>query len=127
MRFLRQGISLTAFGDKTMEGIFKKIAEIHGTYKRTFGDRLQECSIISTYKEHASVETSNRYFTAQGDANDNKICKLGEEVDPCGHLSSLTGSDFVHMADNKVYYYKCRKTGKGNTCKAIRVRDKRLD
>ena len=87
-----------------MEGIFKKIAEVHGMYKWTFRDRLQECSIKSTYKGHPSMETSNRYFTAQDDANDDKICELGEEIDPRRHLSSLAGSDFVHTADNKVYY-----------------------
>jgi len=95
-----------------MEGILKKIAEVHGTFKRTFGDRLQECSIISTFKGHPSVEASNRYFTARDDADDDEICELGGDVDPRGHLSSLAGSNFVHTADNKVHYYERQKTGK---------------
>ena len=111
VQFLQQGISLTAFGEENMERMLEKIAEIHGLFQRSFGDRLQDCSVISSFKSYPVLDMSNRYFTAREDAHMDEVCDLGQDIDPQGHLARLAGSAFVHTEDNKVHYYKRRKRG----------------
>jgi len=112
VRFLRQGVSLTGLGGNGTDRIFEKVAQVQGLFKRTFGDRLQECSIFSSFKGYAALDMSNRYFMPRGDADDNDICDLGQAVDPQGYLANLADSSFVHTVDNKVSYYERRKTRK---------------
>lgn len=111
VRFLWQGVSLTAFGEESMDCVFEKIAEIHGLFQRSFGDRLQDCSVFSSFKNYPALDMSNRYFTAREDAHIDDVCDLGQDVDPQGHLARLAGSAFIHTEDNKVHYYERRKRG----------------
>jgi len=112
VRFLRQGLSLTGFGETGMNRIFEKVAEVQGVFQRSFGDRLQECSVFSSFQGYLTLDMSNRYFVPREDAYIDDICELGEDVDPQGNLAKLAGSAFVHSSDNKVFYYERRKSGK---------------
>jgi len=112
VRFLRQGISLTGLGGNGMDHIFEKLAEVQGIFKRFFGDRIQDCSIFSSFKGYTTLDMSNRYFMPKEGAHDDDICDLGQAVDPQGDLANLAGSSFVHTTDNKVFYYERSKTGK---------------
>ena len=84
------------------------IAEVHALFGRIVGtDRLQACSIYTTFDGSAAVEMLNRYFTPKNEVADAAAgIMLGDEIDPHGHLSRAAGAGYIHTADNQVFYFE---------------------
>lgn len=85
-----------------------KIAEVHAFFGRIVGtDRLQACTMSTTFDGTAAVEMSNRYFTPKKNGPDAAAgILLGEDIDPHGHLTRAAGTGYVHTEDNQVHYYE---------------------
>lgn len=110
-RYARQSLTLTGLGGKDFEGVINAVAEVQDLFKRSVGDRMQDCTILTTYDGNPAVEMSNRFFTPRGEANPTDICQLGESVDPRGYLAKAAGTQWVHTNDNRVLYFE-RKPSK---------------
>jgi hypothetical protein len=69
-------------------------------------DKLQTCAIMGQYGEYASMDTSNRYFTARKDSPTEQHVPFSSEVDPNGILERAVGSVYIHSEHNIVRYYE---------------------
>ncbi|KDR66261.1 hypothetical protein GALMADRAFT_19944, partial [Galerina marginata CBS 339.88] len=109
VKYVRQGVTITALGDSVFDTVGATVAEVHTLFGRIVGDeRLQDCSIYATFEEHAAVEMSNRYFTPRREAGSATGRLLGEDIDPLGILTKAAGTEYIHTEDNEVYYYERR-------------------
>ena len=108
IKYLRQSVTLTAFGDPMFDAVGNNIAEVHALFGRIVGsDRLQACSIYTTFDGMAAVEMSNRYFTLKNEVpNAAARIPLEEDIDPHGNLSTAAGNSYVHTAENQVNYFE---------------------
>ena len=98
-----------AFGDPIFDAAENNnIAEVHALFGRIVGsDHLQACSIYTTFDGMAAVEMSNRYFTPKNEVPDAAArILLEEDIDPHGNLSTATGNNYVHTAENQVTYFE---------------------
>ena len=113
MKYLRQGASLTAFGNSAFDNLFANIALIHTIFRRAIGHQLIEDTSQSSYTEYpGTIDVTNRYFVPKANALPEDIRTLTTDVDPFGTLTRAAGSAYVHTEENKVYYYE--KTGGSN-------------
>jgi len=109
-RYLRQSLTLTALGRTSFEKILASIARVHTLFDRSIGEnRLQACSIFTTFEDVPAVDMSNRYFTPRTEATISEIMVLGNEIDPQGFLARAAGPNYVHTEENMVYYYEKRQ------------------
>lgn len=112
-KFLRQSVTLTAFGNPVFDKPIENIAAIFAIFKRAVGDNIFESAAYSMYEGFPAIDVSNRYFTPRGGADAEDIRPLTEEVDPNGYLAKAAGSTYVHTEENKVYYFEKAGNGKG--------------
>ena len=112
-KYLRQSVTLTAFGNPVFDKPIENIAAIFAIFKRAVGDNISESAAYSMYEEFPAIDVVNRYFTPRGGADTEKIQPLTEEVDPNGYLAKAAGSMYVHTEENKVYYFEKAGNGKG--------------
>ena len=64
---------------------------LHAIVKQSVGNRLQECTMLTTFEQHPAIEMSNRYFTPKQDAvRDDIRCQDSEMfgVKPSNNCSS---------------------------------------
>lgn len=89
------------------------IAEVHALFGRIVGaDRLQGCSMYTTFDGTTAVEMSNRYFTPKSEAPDAAAgIVLGEDIDPHGNLRRAAGTGYIHTEENQVCYYERQVKG----------------
>ena len=107
MKYLRQGATLTAFGDPVFDNVLANIAVIHTIFRRAIGQHLIEDTPQTPYTEQpATIDVSNRYFIHEADASPEDIRSLTAEVDPFGTLARAAGTTYVHTEENKVYYFE---------------------
>lgn len=119
-KFLRQSVTLTAFGNPVFDKPIENIAAIFAIFKRAVGDNIFESAAYSMYEGFPAIDVSNRYFTPRGGADVEDIRPLTEEVDPNGYLAKAAGSTYVHTEENKVYYFEKAGNGKGWGTKSCR-------
>jgi hypothetical protein len=112
-KFLRQSVTLTAFGNPVFDKPIENIAAIFAIFKRAVGDNIFESAAYSMYEGFPAIDVSNWYFTPRGGADVDDIRPLTEEVDPNGYLAKAAGSTYVHTEENKVYYFEKAGNGKG--------------
>ena len=112
-KYLRQSVTLTAFGNPVFDKPIENIAAIFAIFKRAVGDNISESAAYSMYEEFPAIDVANRYFTPRGGADTEDIRPLTEEVDPNGYLAKAAGSMYVHTEENKVYYFEKAGNGKG--------------
>ena len=62
--------------------------------------------VPSTFKDHTSFTSSNRYFSAVKEIISTTAIPFPPVIDPHGDLQALSGRDLVYAADNVVQYYK---------------------
>ncbi|KDR79834.1 hypothetical protein GALMADRAFT_62586, partial [Galerina marginata CBS 339.88] len=107
MKYVRQSVTLTGLGSPAFDAVSVNVAEVHTLFGRIVGaDRLQECSIYTTFEGGAAVEMSNRYFTPSKEAESGAARILSEEIDPLGILTQAAGTEYIHTEDNEVCYYE---------------------
>ncbi|KDR70625.1 hypothetical protein GALMADRAFT_75833 [Galerina marginata CBS 339.88] len=112
IRYIRQSVTLTAFGDAMFDLVGSNIAEVHALFGRIVGaDQLQECSMFANFEGYAAVEMSNRYFTPKNEASGATEIGLTDEIDPQGSLRKAAGAGYVHTDDNQVGYYERQVKG----------------
>jgi hypothetical protein len=89
------------------EKIIHTIAEIHAVFGRTVGtEKLENCQIITSYKEMSALEVSNRYFTPRKDVAEGDELILSADIDPHGHLANVAGTALCHTEENAVLYFE---------------------
>ena len=106
VKYLRQSVTLTAFGNPVFDKPIENIAAIYAIFKRAVGDNLSESAVYSTYEGFPAIDAANRYFTPKNGADSEEIRPLTAEVDPNGYLAKAAGSKYVHTEENKVYYFE---------------------
>lgn len=101
------------FGDSAFDAVGTNIAEVHALFGRIVGaDRLQGCSMYTTFDGTTAVEMSNRYFTPKSEAPDAAAgIVLGEDIDPHGNLRRAAGTGYIHTEENQVCYYERQVKG----------------
>lgn len=108
-RFLRQGLLLTGLGGHAFDDVVRNIAQAHGLFKRSLGDRLMDSAVFSLFKGFHAIDMGNRYFTARHETRMEDIVELGVDVDPLGILKKGAGADLVHTEENRVLYFEQQK------------------
>ena len=104
---MRQSVSVTGLQSSTFEKIIHTIAEIHAVFGRTVGaEILEECQMITSYKEMSALEVSNRYFTPRKDIAEGDELTLSVDIDPYGHLANAAGTALCHTEENAVLYFE---------------------
>lgn len=90
------------------DAVGANIAEVHALFGRVVGtNRLQACSMYTTFNGSAAVEISNWYFTPKNKVADAAAgIFLGDEIDPLGNLIRAATTGYIHTADNQVYYFE---------------------
>ena len=107
MKYVRQGVSLTAFGNPAFDNFLANIAVIRSIFRRAIGDHLIEDAAQTPYAEiPATIDVANRYFVPKANALLEDIRSLTAEVDPFGTLARAAGTAYVHTEDNKVCYFE---------------------
>ena len=83
------------------------IAEIHTIFSRAVGsENLEECQMITSYKDMSALEVSNRYFTPRKDIADGDELILSTDIDPHGYLVNAAGTALCHTEENTVLYFE---------------------
>jgi hypothetical protein len=104
---LRQSVSITGLQSSIFEKIIHTVAEIHIAFSRAVGtENLEECQIITSYKEMSALELSNRYFTPHEDIAEGDELTLSADVDPYGYLANAAGTTLCHTEENAVLYFE---------------------
>jgi hypothetical protein len=108
VKYIRQSVALTAFGDPVFDNVLANIAVIHTIFGRAIGHQLiLEDSSQTAYAENPpTIDVSNRYFVSKAYASPEDIRPLTAEVDPFGTLARAAGTAYVHTEENKVYYFE---------------------
>ena len=110
-KYLRQSATLTAFGNPVFDKLIENIAAIYAIFKRAVGDNISENAVYSMYEDSPAIDVANRYFSPRGSADPEEIRPLTAEVDPNGYLAKAAGTTYVHMEENKVYYFEKAEKG----------------
>ena len=107
MKYIRQSVALTAFGDPVFDRLLANIAVIHTIFRRAIGHQLVEDTSQTAQAEYPlAIDLSNRYFVPKANASPEDIRTLTAEVDPFGTLARAAGTAYVHTEENKVYYFE---------------------
>ena len=69
-------------------------------------EKLEECQIITSYKEMSALELSNRYFTPRKDIAEADELILSADIDPYGYLAKAAGTALCHTEENAVLYFE---------------------
>lgn len=105
LRYLRQGVTVTALGGPTFADAEKGVFDIFALFCRaTEGSGTMEPLARDTYQGFPSLSASNRYFTPRRDASSAEEIDIDDVMDPQGHLRSLLGTEYLYTADNAVRY-----------------------
>lgn len=106
VRFLKQSVQITGFGNKTFENLTTDIARIQTIFKRAIGPQHQDETGLSQHDGFTAIDASNRYFSLKTERNQNGECTIGDEVDPKGYLKKAAGHMFIHTEENQVHYFE---------------------
>ncbi|KAM6495330.1 hypothetical protein JOM56_009953 [Amanita muscaria] len=107
VKYLRQSISLTGLGAPHFEASMKGLTNIFVLFSRFVpADKLQACSMMGKFGEHASMDSGNRYFTAKKDNPTERNIPFSTDVDPNRILERAAGSGYIHSEHNIVRYYE---------------------
>lgn len=104
MKYIRQSVALTAFGDPVFNNLLANIAVIHTIFGRAIGYQLIENGSQTAHEP--TIDVSNRYFVPKANTSPEDIRSLTAEVDPFGTLAKAAGTAYVHTEENKVYYFE---------------------
>ena len=63
------------------------------------------------YEDSPAIDVANWYFSPRGSADPEEIQPLTAEVDPNGYIAKAAGMTYVHMEENKVYYFEKAEKG----------------
>ena len=69
-------------------------------------ENLEECQIITSYKEMSALELSNCYFTPCEDTAEGDELTLSADIDPYGYLANAAGTTLCHTEENAVLYFE---------------------
>ena len=90
--------------------------KIHALYRRFVPEhKLQAMSIVDSYKEFASIELSNRYFSARKEVPNESHLPFTKELDPRGILEKAMGTQFIRSEQNVVKYNRKVEKPTGGT------------
>ena len=104
---MRQSVSITGLQSSIFEKIIHTIAEINAAFDRAVGtEKLEECQIITSYKQMSALEVSNRYFTPRKDIAEGDELTLSADIDPHGYFVNAAGSTLCHTEENTVLYFE---------------------
>ncbi|KIL56605.1 hypothetical protein M378DRAFT_89111, partial [Amanita muscaria Koide BX008] len=105
IKYLRQSVSITGLGTSHFDASMKGLTNIYVLFSHFVpADKLQACAITGQYGKHASIDTSNRYFTARNTTEQH--VPFTSKVDPNRILERAVGSVYVHSKHNIVRYYE---------------------
>lgn len=65
------------------------------------------------FDEQVAIAMGNRFFTDRRHQANNEIVPFKQQVDPDGILDMAMGTEFVHLRENEVEYFKCVDNEKG--------------
>ena len=104
---------LTTFCNETMGAFIKGIQEIFSIFEETLPNNTLEAWNPSLFDGYDAIEMSNRFFTDRRNQSGHEIVPFKPSVDPDGILDKAMGTDFVHLRENEVEYFKCVDNRKG--------------
>lgn len=113
IKYLKQSVGITGYGNRTFETLATNIAKIHTIFKRAIGPQLLDNLGISDVDGYPAIDASNRYFSSWTEITSGAdMCLIMDNMDPKGSLRKAAGASYVHIEDNKVLYFeRCDNTG----------------
>jgi hypothetical protein len=105
-RFLRQAVTLTAFGAPNIQACINSIVDIRHIFTRSLPPDSLDDWIPALFDGHAAIDMGNRYFVGRHDKADNETVFFKACVDPDGILEEAMGSEFAHTLENEVEYFE---------------------
>lgn len=113
IKYLKQGVGITGYGNRTFETLVTDIAKIHTFFKRAVGPQLLDDLGISDADGYSAIDASNRYFSPRTElTSEADKCLITDDMDPKGSLRKAAGTSYIHTEDNKVLYFeKCDDVG----------------
>ncbi|KAM6489424.1 hypothetical protein JOM56_015141, partial [Amanita muscaria] len=100
-KYLRQSISVTGLGTPYFEASMKGLSNIFVLFSQFVpADKLQTCSMMGKFGEHASLDTGNRYFTAKKDNPTERHIPFSADVDPNRILERAAKGRYIHSEHN---------------------------
>ncbi|KAF8871496.1 hypothetical protein CPB84DRAFT_1692159 [Gymnopilus junonius] len=107
IQFLQQSITLIGLDMPMFQRAVDNILKIHAMLGCSIGhNNLEQCSMIGSFDNQASIEMSNQYFTPQKHAGQSQELEIPSYIDPKGYLKNAMGKHHVHIEDNIVHYYE---------------------
>lgn len=112
-RFIRQGISLTGFNNKT----FEKAVEGAWNVCDFMANQLKEGEMTPWHPTvvdgAATIDMNNRFFSWKTANASEQVVPIDKKLDPHGTLAKLAGHEYVHTQENQVLYYDCKTDDAG--------------
>lgn len=105
-RYLRQSVTLTAFGASSLQDSINSILDISHTFSRSLPSNSMENWVPTASDGYPAIEAGNRYFVDRHDKTDDETVPFKQCVDPDGILEGAMGSDFCHTMENEVEYFE---------------------
>ncbi|KAK7016994.1 hypothetical protein VNI00_018776 [Paramarasmius palmivorus] len=115
-RYLKQSVTITGFGNDAFSQAVQGLGILDAAFGRWLGtENIQPNTIVGTFRGHATIEASNRYFTPAlvARTGDEPAIVLDHQVDPKGILKALASDEYVHLSENQVIYTSVVKTESG--------------
>jgi hypothetical protein len=106
-KYRRQSIILTGFGAERFQTCVNAFQTIFSIFGRTLQDNTIQEWIPTLFDGHVAIDMGNRFFTDRRNQANHEIVPFKQSVDPDGILERAMGTDFVHLRENEVEYFKC--------------------
>ena len=108
---LTQTVHLSSLGSPAFESVTDRFISIHELFSQQFPEGTMQPPAPSWFMHYPKIEVSTRYFTSRKSCPSGESALLSEDIDPCGTLTVLMGSDLYHGIDNQVQYFKMISQG----------------
>jgi hypothetical protein len=97
---------LTGFSDENLQECVRAIQIIFNLFEEILPNSALEAWTPTIFDGHIAIAMSNRFFTDRRNQANHEIVPFKQSVDPDGILDRAMGSDFVHVRENEVEYFK---------------------
>jgi hypothetical protein len=100
-------LSITGLSTATFKAASDNISKLYALFSRSVAQsKLQSCTTVSSFQNHASMELYNRYFTPRKNGLHGVEKSFSPDIDPTGVLTKLIGTSFYHGEENEVAYFE---------------------
>jgi hypothetical protein len=98
---------ITGLSTATFKAAIDNVSKLYALFSRSVAQgKLQSCTAVSSFQNHASMGIYNRYFTPRKNDLHGVEKTFSPDIDPTGVLAKLIDASFYHGEDNDVAYFE---------------------